>query len=590
MSQSLRRRRERLHSLEGRLFPVPLETTSTSVLASSTLGARCGAIKEFLSLLLFSRFAAVACFICSKQNSKTLNMPKSPRLYGSRKLTCSSFPAAFLEKVGWDSCVNCALDRSVPDRLRKIDPRRCLRAREGKLINVNICCNADNDSSDLGPVVPAQATPIGVQSEDKENSGRRRDYRMQSKTWWDNHNKSIDRLKMENSEYKEDVKNLKEANAKLQEENSHLKQELVSTRMKLLKASEAKEAYEKILPTIHKESRRPEMLAMIGATIIVIFNVIMKKTQQITRLRAICEVLFEKELFGAVPTERVLKNYSKMYSRRYLFLPWKVLQSLDMSINGGINYNGLEALRKVEGLRDYERGCLPSRAVVQRCAAELHEKVGQELVPVEKVESELGEMFQFHYEKLVRHILRAFQLDEIAQRESVELCITLDGAELTKDLCHLTFGIKVTDPRAIDPRDGCPLSYSEDGVFGNLFRVQSRNYCFIMKSLLGKDSKRAYAEFSDVFKFFDDVMKNGLPANENGPRIMPIIIWSPQDLSSIWKCLNTGSGARKHGTTHWCHLCPCTGNKIGSFSVGLNRFVCIAKFVVIIKFLITFMS
>jgi hypothetical protein len=130
-----------------------------------------------------------------------------------------------------------------------------------------------------------------------------------------------------------------------------------------------------------------------------------------------------------------------------------------MSINGGINYNGLEALWKVEGFRDYERGCLPSRAVVQRCAAELHEKVGQELVPVKRVESELGEMFQFHYEKLVRHILRAFQLDEVAQRELVELCITLDGAELTKDLCHLTFGVKVTDPRAIDPRNGCPISY-----------------------------------------------------------------------------------------------------------------------------------
>ncbi len=28
---------------------------------------------------------------------------------------------------------------------------------------------------------------------------------------------------------------------------------------------------------------------------------------------------------------------------------------------------------------------------------------------------------------------------------------------------------------------------------------------------------------------------------------MPIIIWSPQDLSRTWKCLNTGSGAGKHG-------------------------------------------
>ncbi len=94
-----------------------------------------------------------------------------------------------------------------------------------------------------------------------------------------------------------------------------------------------------------------------------------------------------------------------------------------------------------------------------------------------------------------------------------------------------------------------------------------------MQSLLGKDSKAAYGEFKDVFKFFDKLMAEGLPANGNGPRILPIIVWSPQDLSSIWKCLNTGCGARKHGDKHWCHLCPCTGNKIAFYFIDENRFV-----------------
>ena len=159
-------------------------------------------------------------------------------------------------------------------------------------------------------------------------------------------------------------------------------------------------------------------------------------------------------------------------------------------------------------------------------------------------------MYQFDYEKMIRYILKTFSLQGIAERESVELCITLDGAELMKDLCHRTFGIKVTDPNAIDPRDGSPLAYSEDGVFGNIFKVQSRNYCFIMKTLLGKDSKSAYQEFADIFKFFEMLMLEGLPANENGPRILPILVWSPQDLSSIWKSLNTGGGARKVGDKH----------------------------------------
>jgi hypothetical protein len=51
-----------------------------------------------------------------------------------------------------------------------------------------------------------------------------------------------------------------------------------------------------------------------------------------------------------------------------------------------------------------------------------------------------------------------------------------------------------------------------------------------MKSLLGKDSKRAYAEFKDVFRFFDNLMAIEPPADTGDPRKMPIFIWCPQDL------------------------------------------------------------
>jgi hypothetical protein len=84
----------------------------------------------------------------------------------------------------------------------------------------------------------------------------------------------------------------------------------------------------------------------------------------------------------------------------------------------------------------------------------------------------------------------------------VEICITLDGAELCDGLSHLTAGIKISDHRAIDPRDGVPLSNLADGLFGRIFKVQSRNYCFAMKTLLGKDCKAAYKEFTDFFTFF----------------------------------------------------------------------------------------
>jgi hypothetical protein len=97
-------------------------------------------------------------------------------------------------------------------------------------------------------------------------------------------------------------------------------------------------------------------------------------------------------------------------------------------------------------------------------------------------------------------MLKTFQLDEIAQRESMEISITLDGAELCNGISHIAAGIKVTDGRAIDPQTGIPLC-TDDDTFSRIFANQSQNFCCAMKSLTGKDSKKAYREFSDFFAF-----------------------------------------------------------------------------------------
>jgi hypothetical protein len=51
----------------------------------------------------------------------------------------------------------------------------------------------------------------------------------------------------------------------------------------------------------------------------------------------------------------------------------------------------------------------------------------------------------------------------------------------------------------VDLRDGVPLSCLDNDGIGKDFHVQSHNYCFAVKSLLGKDTKAAYKEFSDFF-------------------------------------------------------------------------------------------
>jgi hypothetical protein len=173
-------------------------------------------------------------------------------------------------------------------------------------------------------------------------------------------------------------------------------------------------------------------------------------------------------------------------------------------------------------LQEYQRGVLPCRSQIQRASYELH-TIGQQCVPFDKKQSHRGEFYQYDYKCFVRYILKSFGLYDIAQTSSVELCITLDGAELCDGIGHLSAGIKVTDRQAIDPRDGTPLSFVE-GKFGRIFNVQSKNYCFAIKSLLGKDTKDAYKEFSDFFRFFEHLQREGLPESEHDPRIMPLIM------------------------------------------------------------------
>jgi hypothetical protein len=119
------------------------------------------------------------------------------------------------------------------------------------------------------------------------------------------------------------------------------------------------------------------------------------------------------------------------------------------------------------------------------------------VIPFSKTPCNLGEMYQYDMEKSLCFILKAFQLEKVAHRESVEMCIMLDGAELCDGISHITAGIKVTDPQAVDPRDGSPLCMMNVEHYGWIFNNQSMNYCFAMKSLISKDTKTAYKEFAD---------------------------------------------------------------------------------------------
>jgi hypothetical protein len=104
------------------------------------------------------------------------------------------------------------------------------------------------------------------------------------------------------------------------------KEENMQLNTELMKATEQLGSY-KGLPTIHKETNKDSILLMVTAVLLHIMNIIMHKTQQVTCLRTLTQIIFQRELFGSVATNWVLREETKRYCRKILFVPWKVLQS-----------------------------------------------------------------------------------------------------------------------------------------------------------------------------------------------------------------------------------------------------------------------
>ncbi len=371
-------------------------------------------------------------------------------------------------------------------------------------------------------------------------------------------------------------------NERLQSELLKKEEKKVSQLMKAQKAINIEEALKgskydwalslksKGMPNVKKEKCLILIVQMVGAAIFCIMAVIMKGTKTINQLKAVCRALFESFIFGAHETKLFLHNMIRKYVQAEVFVAWKILKAMDLAPKGSLNYRGIETLRSVEGLGKWEQGLLPASSTIQEKAQRIYQR-GQVECPIRRTPSPLGEMFTFEYEPTLHLILKTSQLYEVAPRESVEICVTLDGAELCGYLNHLTAGVKIVDKRAVDPRSGRPLCTYTENLLGSSFACQSRNFCFILKSLIGMDTNDAYDEFSDFFKFFEKLRNEGLPASVYGPRLHPMIVWSSQDMSSLWKCLKTGTGARKNCYSYFCNLCPCNSKDILFFTVGNNR-------------------
>jgi hypothetical protein len=297
----------------------------------------------------------------------------------------------------------------------------------------------------------------------------------------------------------------------------------------------------------------PESLDDISASIEQLVHCTTSKgTHLSTKVRVICESVLN-DVFDGKCLPYLLKKTEGLVQRKNPYRrAMQIARILDLS-GSVLNLSGYNALRKgmeadVDGRIVRNGGWLVSKYHVMKAMTQV-EDAAKQVIPFFSLAPAAGiDGIYFDYPKLLAYLLKLYKLDVVASdltQPAVEFSITLDGADLSRNISHVTAGVKINDPRAIDPITGIPIG-CEDST-----KVQSRELCFPFKILIARDTKTLYDNYySDFFTFFKQVEQNGF-----GDYPRPFIVSSPQDLSSFWKVFKKGGACKNKG--QFCHCCAC---------------------------------
>jgi hypothetical protein len=199
--------------------------------------------------------------------------------------------------------------------------------------------------------------------------------------------------------------------------------------------------------------------------------------------------------------EQALLVSSRKFCRTRVTMAYKLQRTIDTQPTGGLNLGCIDSLQKgIEELEKRSQGFLPSGSTVALCAKQLESHAVAEYgFYIHKVDTRHGPVYSFDIPNLIWKVCQAFSLEQYAVTGStaapVQLTYTMDGAQLTNDLGHVTGGIKVVDTRAVDPTTGIPLAAT-----GNF---QSRDFSFVAQIAFVKDSKQTYKDcFQEFLSIF----------------------------------------------------------------------------------------
>ena len=271
--------------------------------------------------------------------------------------------------------------------------------------------------------------------------------------------------------------------------------------------------------------------------------------------REIIAGIWNGNICGGAATKCAMIKVVKKYYQEYIFTPENILRAMDLA-GGTCNLKALTILRDVEvcandPFKDTSRkkcdAILPHEWRVRRAAKLVH-RFADDIIPLKHYKGKHGEVVEFKdIGGTVKMIYDAFGLGEVAKNGSVDVCVTMDGTNLTKFLNFVIAGLKMVDPRAVNPLTGekelCPL-------FSKAL-PQSRKWCFPMKFVMGQESADMYEEhFNEMFEMF---YKASLEGQDIFSGWKPVTYSNPCDMAAQQKSLGLGGAAKVKN--RFCHAC-----------------------------------
>jgi hypothetical protein len=177
------------------------------------------------------------------------------------------------------------------------------------------------------------------------------------------------------------------------------------------------------------------------------------------------------------------------------------------------------------------------------------------MIGYEYSDTTYGEVYFLNFEKALRFLLKACQLHDLAQVDSVRVSLSIDGADLFKDHTHVSAIIKISDYHCVHPITKKPHFVQDDGGEEKMVKMQSSEMCCILIIADARDKKEMYEEvFCEFYQWGDSIQEIGLPASDGEPALHPFSAAHTTYLKASRHLSNRGGGCKnKNFFAHFVH-------------------------------------